>query len=76
SESFNLKLIDELGNYQDAINKAVELGQIKGKPTIIDFKRPTFFDTFLFNIISDLKKMILSDIYFNSQFQFEEPIIK
>lgn len=76
SESFNLKLIDELGNYQDAINKAVELGQIKGKPTIIDFKRPTFFDTFLFNIISGLKNMILSDIYFNSQFQFEEPIIK
>ncbi len=76
SESFNLKLIDELGNYQDAINKAVEFGQIKGKPTIIDFKRPTFFDTFLFNIISGLKKLILSDIYFNSQFQFEEPIIK
>lgn len=76
SESLNLKLIDELGNYQDAINKAVELGKIKGKPTIIDFKRPTFFDTFLFNIISGLKKLILSDIYFNSQFQFEEPIIK
>ena len=76
SESLNLKLIDELGNYQDAINKAVEFGQIKGKPTIIDFKRPTFFDTFLFNTISGLKKLILSDIYFNSQFRFEEPIIK
>ena len=76
SESLNLKLIDELGNYQDAINKAIEFGKIEGKPTIIDFKRPTFFDTFLFNIISSFKKLILSDIYFNSQFQFEEPIIK
>jgi len=76
SEALDLRLVDELGNYQDAIYKAIELGKIKGKPSVIDFRRPTLFDTFLSDIISNLGRLILYDNYLNFPPQIEEPVIK
>lgn len=44
SEALDLKLVDELGNYQDAIDLAAELGKIEGEPEIIEYMEPTFFN--------------------------------
>lgn len=76
SESLDLKLIDELGNYQDAIIKAIELGKIKGKPSIIDFRKPTLIDTLLFGGIKILRELILSNNYLNFSNQMENQIIR
>ena len=76
SESLDLKLIDEFGNYQDAIRKAIELGEIKGKPSIIDFRKPTLFDTLLFGGIKILRELILTNNYLNFPNQMEGQIIR
>ncbi len=38
-EAKKLKLVDEIGDLQDAVERAAELGKIKGKPTLI-YPRP------------------------------------
>jgi len=45
-EARELKLVDEIGNLQDAIERAAELGKIRGKPTVVypRARRAGFFD--------------------------------
>ncbi len=40
-QALELGLIDNLGNLQDVIDRAAELGGIDGEPRIIDYRRPT-----------------------------------
>lgn len=42
-QAFELGLVDQLGNFDDAIAKAAELGGIEGEPNVVEFERiPTF----------------------------------
>jgi len=43
-EALDMKLIDGIGNYEDAIRKAAELGGIKGIPNVIDYSVPEIWD--------------------------------
>ncbi len=43
-EAKKMKLIDELGNYRDAINVAAKLGGIKGEPEIIEYRKPNIWE--------------------------------
>jgi protease IV len=44
-QAFELGLVDQLGNFDDAIDKAAELGGIEGDPNVVEFERiPTFQD--------------------------------
>lgn len=40
------KLIDELGNFEDALKAAGKLGNVEGKPEVIEFEKPGLFDFF------------------------------
>lgn len=44
SEAYKLKLVDELGNYQDAVDLAKKLGKIKGKARVVEYGTPSFFE--------------------------------
>jgi protease-4 len=59
-----LKLIDQLGNYEDAVSKAAELGQIEGEPDVISGKKKkgSLMDFLLGNEASDR----LNDLLFES----------
>ncbi len=47
-QALALKLIDALGNLQDGIEQAAQLGQIKGEPQIIEYRRVlSFWDQML-----------------------------
>lgn len=39
-------LVDELGNFQDAIDLAAEMAGIKGKPRVVEYGRKSFFEQF------------------------------
>jgi len=41
-----LGLIDELGNYQDAIDLAAEMAGIEGKPKLVEYGKASFFEEF------------------------------
>lgn len=40
-----LGLVDELGDLETAVDLAAELGGITGKPRIVEYRRPSFFET-------------------------------
>lgn len=44
SEALELKLVDKLGNYREAIKIAAKLGKIKGEPEIVEYEKPGFID--------------------------------
>jgi protease IV len=58
-----LKLIDELGNFEDAVNKAAELGKIEGEPDIVYGKKEEFslLDLVLGNDSSERLRDIVYD---------------
>lgn len=37
-------LVDDLGNFRDAVKIAARLGKIKGEPEIIEYRKPTIFE--------------------------------
>ncbi len=39
-------LVDQLGNYQDAVDLAAKLGKIKGEPVVTEVGQPSVFDLF------------------------------
>ncbi len=43
-EAIDMKLIDGIGNYEDAVVKAAELGGIEGRPNIVDYSMPGIWD--------------------------------
>ena len=50
-QALQLGLIDALGNLKEAIDKAKELGGIKGEPRLIDYRSaPRFWDALLFSL--------------------------
>ena len=49
-------LVDELGNLQDAIDKAAELGGISGEPRIVEYEHLPDFQTFLRGFSTRLNK--------------------
>ena len=40
-------MVDELGNFQDAVDLAAELAGIEGKPRVVEYGRKSFFEQFL-----------------------------
>ncbi len=51
-QALGLGLVDELGDFQQAIDVAAELGQIEGKPRIIEYERaPTLIEVLLGSLI-------------------------
>ena len=39
-------LVDELGNFQDAVDLAAELAGIEGKPRVVEYGRKSAFEQF------------------------------
>ncbi|HIQ04078.1 MAG TPA: signal peptide peptidase SppA [Anaerolineae bacterium] len=47
-QAYELGLVDSLGNLSDAVDKAAELAGIRGKPQIIEYRRPpTLFEALM-----------------------------
>lgn len=44
AEAVDMGLVDSLGNYQDGVEKAAELGGIEGEPAIVTYGEPSPFD--------------------------------
>jgi protease-4 len=44
TQAKDLGLVDELGNYNDAIDVAAKLGKIKGEPQIVTYARTNYLD--------------------------------
>lgn len=53
AEGKKLGLVDQLGNYSDAIDRAAELGGIKGEPDIVTFREQPIDD--LFSVLLGLR---------------------
>lgn len=48
-EAVKIGLVDQTGNFQDAIDLAARLGRIKGRPNVVDYETPS-----LINLVSQL----------------------
>ncbi|MCL4499739.1 MAG: S49 family peptidase, partial [Chloroflexi bacterium] len=44
SQAIGMKLVDRLGNWQDAVDRAAVLGKIEGKPEIVEYGRQSALD--------------------------------
>lgn len=44
SEALKMKLVDRLGNWRDAVDRAAELGKIEGKPELVEYTDYSPFD--------------------------------
>lgn len=44
TEALELKLIDRLGNFQDAIDLAAKMGKIKGEPGVVEYGAPSLLE--------------------------------
>lgn len=55
-------LVDELGNLQDAIDKAAELGGISGEPRIVEYERLPGFEQLLSGLNSRLNRSQTDEI--------------
>jgi protease-4 len=44
TEALELRLIDRLGNFQDAIDLAAKMGKIKGEPGVVEYGAPSLLD--------------------------------
>jgi protease IV len=66
-QALALGLVDELGNLQNAIDKAAELGGITGQPRIVEYERLPSFGNMLLGLQSRLNQTrgdeIMSTIY-------------
>jgi protease-4 len=47
-QALQLELIDDLGNLEDAIQEAAQMGKIEGKPQVIEYRqRPSLFEVWM-----------------------------
>jgi protease-4 len=62
-KALELKLVDQLGNFEDAVNKAGELGKIVGEPEVQKAKksRSSILDLLVGNDVSERLTGMLSD---------------
>ncbi len=62
-KALDLKLIDDLGNFEDAVDKAAELGKIEGEPDLVFAKKKKFslLDLVLGSDTSDRLRDIVYD---------------
>lgn len=51
AEAVDLGLVDTLGNYDDAVQRAADLGGIEGTPSIISYEPELTFSDFVFSLI-------------------------
>lgn len=71
SEALEKGLIDQIGNYSDAVKVAAELGGIKGKPEVVKKKAPTIWDMILsyyLGVIQDKIGKLIGVDYMNASF--------
>lgn len=58
-QAMDLGLVDQMGNFQDAIDLAAEMGGIPGKPHVIyPRRRPKITDLLFENVIATLVEKI------------------
>lgn len=70
-QALDLRLVDELGNLEDAIDKAAELAGIKGKPRVIYPKKKEF--SLISLILGETKMKFIEDLttqYFRVDYRF------
>ena len=62
-KALELKLVDQLGNFEDAIAKAGELGKIEGEPEVVEAKktRHSLLDLVLGSDVSETMNEIVHD---------------
>jgi protease-4 len=62
-KALELKLVDQLGNFEDAITKAGELGKIEGEPEVIEAKKTkhSLLDLVLGSDVSETMNDIVHD---------------
>lgn len=65
-QALELDLVDELGNFDDAINKAAQLGGITGEPNIIEYERlpglGQFLNTFSANFTQTPSEQLIATL--------------
>jgi len=60
-QAMELGLVDELGNLPEAIDRAAELGGIKGEPRLVEYHRPpTLLETFFGSLVSPFQPFDLA----------------
>ncbi|NIT14833.1 MAG: signal peptide peptidase SppA [Candidatus Dadabacteria bacterium] len=64
-QALDLKLVDEIGTMNDAIDAAARLGGIEGEPTVTDYPKRK---TRLLDVLSGLETNVIPKIPFNSRF--------
>lgn len=62
SEAREKGLVDDLGNFRDAIKIAARLGKIKGEPEIIEYRKPTIFEGLRY-LLEGKKTLFPEDIF-------------
>ncbi len=76
-EALELGLIDELGSYEDAIDKAADLGKIEGEPQIIEYREKSFINVFENLLTSrNIRLEELYRLFDNNKLNDENKIIK
>ncbi len=62
SKAKELKLIDSIGNYRDAIKRAGQLGKIEGEPSVVSYDQVSIWDVLAgassTGALSDLSKLL------------------
>ena len=71
-QALELGLVDELGNFQDAIAKAADMGGISGEPRIIEYERLPDFTSLLLGLNSGLNQT-QSEQIINTIHEFTAP---
>jgi len=66
-EAFRLGLVDELGNFDDALKLAGELGGIKGQPRLIRYRA---IPGLLESLLGGLKGLLGLNLYPRLMFKF------
>jgi len=63
-QALELGLVDELGNLPEAIERAAELGGIKGRPRLVEYHRPlTLFESFFGSWAGSLQSCDLTRLF-------------
>ncbi len=66
-KAVELGLANEVGSFEDAVNKAAELGGIKGKPEIVTYEKPNLLREILWGSMESLGRGIGRALVENSQ---------
>ena len=71
TEALEMGLIDEIGNYKDALELAAKEGGIEGEPEIIEYEAPSIFNNFMKYLIQyNYKNNFLEEFFYSPNILF------